>query len=275
MGESSRPSYGLAPPPHKIRAIANEFGTKSVSNLTFKPQVNNLQTYQEYFTNAGGKVSSPVKCSPPSTNSSLLSSLESCRDNFSAYNHYCFKENSIHNSSLKLFNSSFNSSGELNASLGAGDLTNITSSIAIVADGALEERSSSKLWHRRQSQPRGHHSGSDTAELYEPIRSINESQKIDAGLPEVRSGSDYVTVNLIWQLLSLLYPQKIPFWIDPIWSNRSEPQPSNNVLNIRVPELKSSHNVIPTMLLSPYTISKNENLKRKLFNFDNHDRKIS
>ncbi|ALC40415.1 CG17018 [Drosophila busckii] len=70
---------------------------------------------------------------------------------------------------------------------------------------------------------------------------------------------------------------KLPFWIDPIWSNQQQhqqqQQPRQNLLNIRLPELKAL-NVLP-MLLSPYTISKHENMKRQLFNFDNHDRKIA
>ncbi|KAH8338906.1 hypothetical protein KR059_006256, partial [Drosophila kikkawai] len=261
LGEHRRPFYSQAPPPYKIRAIVNEIAHETVSSLPFKAEVNNLHTFQE----SGGMMLAPDRHSPPSTNSSSLSSLESCRGTYSLCNNWCYKENSMNDSSLRLFNSSFNSSGELNASLGAGDLTNITSSSAIMADVALDEHSSSKLWNRRQAslyqqpihnqiqvQPRGHHSGSGTTELYESIRSANESQIINTAPPE-----------------------KIPFWIDPIWNNRSEPQPSNNILNIRLPELKSSHNVIPTMLLSPYTISKNENLKRKLFNFDNHDRNIA
>ncbi|XP_020814269.1 uncharacterized protein LOC110188772 isoform X2 [Drosophila serrata] len=254
-------TYSQAPPPLKIRALGSDFAPGFVSNLSFKAEVNNLQTYQE----SGGLMLAPNKSSPPSTNSSLLSSLESCRSNYSLYSNWFNKEKSMHDSSLKLFNSSFNSSGDLNASLGAGDLTNITSSTAIMADAALDERSSSKLWHRRQASlykqpiqnqlqahPLGHHSEIDTGELYESIKSLNESQNLNTAPPE-----------------------KIPFWIDPIWSNRFEPYPNNNILNIRLPELKSSHKVIPTMLLSPYTISKNENLKRKLFNFDNHDRNIA
>ncbi|KAH8251987.1 hypothetical protein KR032_001793, partial [Drosophila birchii] len=257
LAEQSRPLYSQAPPPHKTPAIGNDFATGSRSSLSFKTE----ETYQE----SGGIMLAPNRSSPPSTNSSLLSSIESCRSNYSLCNKWCYRENSMHDWSLQLFNSSFNSSSELNASLGAGDLTNITSSTAIIADVSVDERSSLKLWHRRQAslyqqpienqfqgQPRSSHSGSGTSELYESIKSVNESQNLNTGPPE-----------------------KIPFWIDPIWTNRSEPHPRNNILNIRLPELKSSHNVIPTMILSPYTISKNENLKRKLFNFDNHDRKIA
>lgn len=49
--------------------------------------------------------------------------------------------------SLHLFNSSFNSSGELNASLGAGDLTNISLGTGIAVDTSNEP---SELWRRRQ-----------------------------------------------------------------------------------------------------------------------------
>ncbi|XP_053961147.1 uncharacterized protein LOC128865143 isoform X1 [Anastrepha ludens] len=67
----------------------------------------------------------------------------------------------------------------------------------------------------------------------------------------------------------------MPFWIDPIWAhNPTEDAASQNaLLNIKLPELKS-FNVLP-MVLSPYTLSKAENMKQKLFNFENHDRKIA
>ncbi|XP_022223062.2 meiosis regulator and mRNA stability factor 1 isoform X2 [Drosophila obscura] len=262
LGEHNRPPPAQAPPPHKTRAIANEYANSvsSTSNASFKPQVNSFQNYQEQYTTT-------TKCSPPSANSSLLNSFGSSAGNLSLYNSCCNKENSL-NSSLQLFNSSFNSSGDLNVSLGAGDLTNITSST--IMPGTLHAHSSGKLWHRRQAsfypqqmqpplQPSVmQHSVNASGDLYDlvsytvaPIGSIFESANPDTHPAE-----------------------KLPYWIDPIWSNQSEQkQPNQNVLNIRLPELKSL-NVLP-MLLSPYTISKNENMKRQLFNFDNHDRKIA
>ncbi|XP_067620766.1 uncharacterized protein Marf1 [Eurosta solidaginis] len=67
----------------------------------------------------------------------------------------------------------------------------------------------------------------------------------------------------------------MPYWIDPIWSqNKPESESAKGVvLPIKIPELKS-FNVVP-MVLSPYTLSKIENLKQQVFNFDNHDRKIA
>ncbi|KAL9929562.1 meiosis regulator and mRNA stability factor 1-like protein isoform 1-T3 [Glossina fuscipes fuscipes] len=69
-----------------------------------------------------------------------------------------------------------------------------------------------------------------------------------------------------------------PFWIDPIWTNNnnnnnnSAERPPNDLLNIRLPELRAL-NVLP-MLLSPYSISKIENMKQ-VFNFESYDRKIA
>ncbi|SPP85562.1 blast:Meiosis arrest female protein 1 [Drosophila guanche] len=268
LGEHNRPPPAQAPPPHKTRAIANEYANSvaSASNASFKPQVKSYLNYQEQYTAA-------TKCSPPpSASSSLLNSFgSSAGSNLSLCSGCCNKENSL-NSSLQLFNSSFNSTGELNGSLGAGDLTNITSSTAIMPGTPHAQPSPGKLWHRRQAsfyqqqmqpplQPHsfGQNSGSASGDLYDlvgctaaPIASIYESANPDANTAE-----------------------KLPFWIDPIWSNQSEQQQTHqNVLNIRLPELKSL-NVLPTMLLSPYTLSKNENMKRQLFNFDNHDRKIA
>ncbi|XP_017475841.1 PREDICTED: uncharacterized protein LOC108366075 [Rhagoletis zephyria] len=67
----------------------------------------------------------------------------------------------------------------------------------------------------------------------------------------------------------------MPFWIDPIWSHNTADHEAgqNALLNIKLPELKN-FNVLP-MVLSPYTLSKAENMKQKVFNFDNHDRKIA
>ena len=85
----------------------------------------------------------------------------------------------------------------------------------------------------------------------------------------------------------------MPFWIDPIWTNNNNSEkPRDDLvnilnyffyklirftlnslqLNIRLPELKAL-NVLP-MLLSPYSLSKTENMKQA-FNFDSHDRKIA
>ncbi|XP_065358412.1 meiosis regulator and mRNA stability factor 1 [Calliphora vicina] len=67
--------------------------------------------------------------------------------------------------------------------------------------------------------------------------------------------------------------ENMPFWIDPIWTNNNNSEkPKDDLLNIRLPELKAL-NVLP-MLLSPYSLSKTENMKQ-VFNFDSHDRKIA
>lgn len=71
--------------------------------------------------------------------------------------------------------------------------------------------------------------------------------------------------------LVFFFQQRIPFWIDPIWSNKAE-EPNPSIVNVRAEF--SSKNAFP-LLLSPYTISKNENKKRKLLGMHNHDRKIA
>ncbi|XP_011292102.1 meiosis regulator and mRNA stability factor 1 [Musca domestica] len=91
----------------------------------------------------------------------------------------------------------------------------------------------------------------------------------------------YELVNNI-QMCPILYEppkpdtppsENMPFWIDPIWTNNNSNEKSkDDLLNIRLPELKAL-NVLP-MLLSPYSISKTENMKQ-VFNFDSHDRKIA
>ncbi|XP_017152641.1 meiosis regulator and mRNA stability factor 1 [Drosophila miranda] len=259
LGEHNRPPPAQAPPPHKTRKTEYANSVVGASNASFKPQVNSFQNYQEQYN---------TKCSPPSANSSLLNSFGSSAGNLSLCNSCCNKENSL-NTSLQLFNSSFNSSGELNGSLGAGDLTNITSSTAIMP-GTPHAHSSGKLWHRRQASfyPQ---------QMQHPLQPSAVQHSVNA------SGDLYDLVSCTGTSMGSIYesanpdahpPEKLPFWIDPVWSNQSEQQqPNQNVLNIRLPELKSL-NVLP-MLLSPYTISKNENMKRQLFNFDNHDRKIA
>lgn len=65
----------------------------------------------------------------------------------------------------------------------------------------------------------------------------------------------------------------VPFWIDPIWANgNGEKTPTIDSLNINLPEMKSL-NILP-MLMSPYSMSKTENMKQ-MFSFDGFDRKIS
>ncbi|KAH8421208.1 hypothetical protein KR009_000157, partial [Drosophila setifemur] len=257
IGDHNRPSYAQEPPPHKTRAISNEYTNTAITGLnsSFKAQVQNFQANQDHSITIVETLTPPVKCSSPSANSSLLSSFGSVPRNSSLWNSFSNKENSK-NSSFQLLNSSFNSTSELNASLGAGDLTNITSCTAPFGDTSGAQ---TQLWHRRQAhfyhQPMQHQIKPTTTH-----KSSNDS----------KNPFDLVSYN--GKSTESIYKapksetDKLPFWIDPIWSNRSE-QPMQNILNIRLPEIKS-------MILSPYTISKNENMKR-LFNFDNHDRKIA
>ncbi|XP_030377881.1 meiosis regulator and mRNA stability factor 1 [Scaptodrosophila lebanonensis] len=300
LGEHNRPPPTQAPPPNKMRAIANEyinsFNVNTPAGVGFKPQVNSSKNFQHYQENFGaasttGGSMMPQKCSPPfptsnnvchkmqpSANSSTISSnmLNSTSSPNLSLCSSCNKENSL-NSSLNLFNSSLNSSCELNGSL-CSDFA-IASSTAITAPPYGPP---TKLWHRRQTnnyqqQPNPHQlmtgcfdegllmgqsnieSGNTTTDLYDmvslnvaPFSSIYEPPKPDTP-PR----------------------QKLPFWLDPVWSNQTDvpAQAKNSLLNIRLPEIKSL-NVLP-MLLSPYTLSKNENMKRQLFNFENHDRKIA
>ncbi|XP_037959686.1 meiosis regulator and mRNA stability factor 1 [Teleopsis dalmanni] len=64
--------------------------------------------------------------------------------------------------------------------------------------------------------------------------------------------------------------KNIPFWMDPIWSNNEIMRSNNELLNIKLPEMKPFNSV-----LSPYTMSKEFNAKQQLFNFDSRDRKIA
>nr|XP_032293408.1 meiosis regulator and mRNA stability factor 1 isoform X2 [Drosophila virilis] len=155
LGEHNRPPPSQAPPPHKTRAIANEYASSigSVSNnAAHKPQVtiNSFQAYQEHFAAS----SAQVKCSPPSANCSVMSSTmlnSSGTANISLCSSCSNKENSLNSSSHQIFNSSnsnssFNTSCELNSSLCAGD---VASSTAITS--AMPYAHSGKLWYRRQA----------------------------------------------------------------------------------------------------------------------------
>ncbi|KAH8376689.1 hypothetical protein KR093_000896, partial [Drosophila rubida] len=276
LGEHNRPAPAQSPPPHKTRAIANEYAnttSSSLSNTTYKPQVkvNSFQAYQEHFAAAAAPASH--KYSPPSlANCSVMSSTllnssgsasslwSNCSNNkentlntsqpFSAHNSSGYN-NSNNNSNC---NSSFNTSSELNSSLCLGD---VASSTAITA--ATPYDYSSKLWYRRQN-------------------SFSNRQQQQQRQSSLDAGRDLYEADALSTNGSYRPPkyeastsEKLPYWIDPIWSNPLE-EPKQNLLNIRLPELKA-FNVLP-MFLSPYTISKHKNMKRQLFDFDNHDRKI-
>ncbi|KAH8272210.1 hypothetical protein KR018_011740 [Drosophila ironensis] len=235
----------------QLHKTQNSFSQYSLIDEFNSSLQHSLQSYKD-STSATDVRALPVKFSPPSSNSSLLGSFGSENRN---------SLNNKENSSLQLFNSSFNSSGDLNASLGAGDLTNITSHTAVIDSSHVE--SSSKLWNRRHNrfyqkplQDQLQKSGSAIGDLHDLVSTQTESIGANYGPPKPDTPPK----------------DKLPFWIDPIWSNTSE-QPRQNILNIRLPELKANH-VFP-MLLSPYTISKNENIKRQLLNINNHDRKIT
>ncbi|XP_023161530.2 meiosis regulator and mRNA stability factor 1 [Drosophila hydei] len=274
LGEHNRPPPAQAPPPHKTRAIANEYANSigGGCNGAYKPQVsvNSFQAYQE-------QLAANSKCSPPSANSSVLSSTML---NSSLCSNCSNKENLL-NSSQQFFhnsssgsssssNSSFNTSCELNSSLCAAD---VTSSTAITQ--AVPYAQTGKLWYRRQA------SFYQQQQLQQQQQQRQRQQQhMSALLPHhLDSGRDLYDLNVA-PFSSCYEPpkpdtppsEKLPFWIDPIWSNQSQ-QPKQNLLNIRLPELKAL-NVMP-MLLSPYTISKHVNMKRQMFNFDNHDRKIA
>ncbi|XP_013101916.2 meiosis regulator and mRNA stability factor 1 isoform X1 [Stomoxys calcitrans] len=157
----------------------------------------------------------------------------------------------------------------------------------------------SKLWDRRhgnnfyQQQPQ------------QPLMNANANLSGGSGLPQLIMGTAqpqtlsmpsqatvfpamttetsaglYELVNNI-QMCPVLYEppkpdtppsENMPFWIDPIWKNNNNEKPKDDLLNIRLPELKAL-NVLP-MVLSPYSLSKTENMKQ-VFNFESHDRKIA
>ncbi|XP_043063818.1 LOW QUALITY PROTEIN: meiosis regulator and mRNA stability factor 1 [Drosophila ficusphila] len=200
----------------KRLGITNSYSSNANPLCNFDRQGN---MFPAYFGNNGDLIQ------PQRINSSLLNSCgKTVGKNVAVRNTQALTHRQI-------FDGSFNSSGELNASLVLSDLTNISSSTAITADISLEQ-SSSKLWCRRQP-------------------GFNEQSNNQTPKPDTCT------------------KEKLPFWIDPIWTARSEHQTEN----IKIAELKAK-NIFP-MLLSPYTISKNENLRRQLFHFDNHDRKIA
>uniref|UniRef100_A0A6P4EIX2 Meiosis arrest female protein 1 n=1 Tax=Drosophila rhopaloa TaxID=1041015 RepID=A0A6P4EIX2_DRORH len=244
---------------HRSLPMTNDYSDSVVNACNLSTQLNNFQSCEDLFATEKGLLPPQPNSFFARANSSLLNSSGSHLESGSLCNS-CFNKESSVNSSNQLFNSSFNSSDELNASLGAGDLTHITSSTAITAE-TLCGQSSSKLWHRRNAS---------FYKLY-PTMLIHS----------VGGNDDFCNVvNCVPLEASIHEPpktktpiiEKLPFWNDPIWSARSE-HLSHNIFNIRLPELKT--NTMCPMILSPYTISKNENLKRQLFNFDNHDRKIA
>ncbi|XP_016949240.2 uncharacterized protein LOC108023981 isoform X2 [Drosophila biarmipes] len=233
-------------PPTKAQEMAKKYTNnfKPVCNLKFQGPQDNIVSDKSI-------ISPPAYCFPPRTNISFLNSYEPALEDGSICYIDCNKENSI-NSSLQLFSSSLNSSNELNTSLGLEDVNNITAITAIPADTSYKQ--SCKLWRRRQTS----------------FFQLNSTK-----LPSLDGSTDgSYNMGSIYEPPKPDTPrtEKIPFWIDPVWNERSE-YVKPNIFNIRLPGLKT-YNVFPKSL-SPYTISKNENLKRQLFNFDNHDRKIA
>ncbi|XP_055908244.1 meiosis regulator and mRNA stability factor 1 [Eupeodes corollae] len=158
------------------------------------------------------------------------------------------KENSFNNSGFNVsFNSSLNSLSDPNTSMGS---VNGTTPVGF-----------SKLWDRR----RGNYYNSTT---------------VNANHTEQANCVFEMTANM--QMCPVYEPPKpdtppsdnMPFWIDPIWANiNGEKPPKINPLNIKLQQFKA-FNISP-MILSPYTLSKTENMKHQMFNFDNHDRNIA
>ncbi|KAH8263710.1 hypothetical protein KR044_012743, partial [Drosophila immigrans] len=268
LGEHNRPAPAQSPPPHKTRAIASEYAN-SVSNAAYKPQVkvNSFQAYQEHFAAAAAPTTH--KYSPPSVancsvmSSTLLNSSGSASSLWSNCSNN--KENvlntsqqfSSHNSSgYNNSNNSFNTSSELN-----GSLCDVASSTAITT--ATPYDYSSKLWYRRQNSFNNRQQQQQQQSQQQQSTQQQQQQQQQRQQQQHQTSLDAGR--------DLYDSDKLPYWIDPIWSNPLE-EPKQNLLNIRLPELKA-FNVLP-MFLSPYTISKHKNMKRQLFDFDNHDRKI-
>ncbi|XP_034100773.1 meiosis regulator and mRNA stability factor 1 [Drosophila albomicans] len=283
LGEHNRPAPAQSPPPHKTRAIASEYANavnSSLNNTAYKPQVkvNSFQAYQEHF--AAVAVPTTHKYSPPSlANCSVMSStlLNSSGSASSLWSNCSNNKENVLNTSQQFSsnnssgynnssNSSFNTSSDLNSSLCLGD---VASSTAITA--ATPYDYSSKLWYRRQYSFSNRQQQQLQQQQQQQQRQQPHQTSLDAGRDLYDSDVLSTSGSYKPPKYDASTSEKLPYWIDPIWSNPLE-EPKQNLLNIRLPELKA-FNVLP-MFLSPYTISKHKNMKRQLFDFDNHDRKI-
>lgn len=275
LGEHNRPPL-IQSASHKTRAVDNEYAS-SVRNVAYKSRVigNSFLSYQERFAAAAP----PTKCSPPGLancsvmSSTLLNSSDSTSNSGSGFWNSCTnKENSLnssqqclYNSSCNISNCSFNTSSELNGSLCVGD---VTSSTAITS--ATPYDNFNKLWYRRQTSFGNHQQQEELEQRKQQQSTLMKHQKSMDAKRDLYDG-DVKTTSGVFDPVKYGTSEKLPYWIDPIWSNQLQ-EPNQNLLNIRLAELKA-FNVLP-MILSPYTISKHKNMKRQLFNFDNHDRKI-
>ncbi|XP_017085652.2 meiosis regulator and mRNA stability factor 1 [Drosophila eugracilis] len=215
--------------PQKYRAIADNYSNEVSFVSNYQTEKKMFTTYKEQFLN-----------------SPLPNTFDSAHRNKSISNRDYGKVSSI-NAPRLFLDGSLNSSGEGNTSLSARNLTNISLSTDIRQATSCEQ--SSKLWSRRQTI----------------VYKLNhtESPNLDSRIKGHLNSCIILPIGSVYGQPNPNSPtiEKLPFWIDPIWSERTEKH---------IPDLENFQK-----LLSPYTISKNENLKRQFFDFDNHDRKIS
>ncbi|XP_055853020.1 meiosis regulator and mRNA stability factor 1 isoform X2 [Episyrphus balteatus] len=218
-----------------------------------QPMMANNSNINNNNNNSGGNMSNTTttttnsnSCFNTSSNSSNFNNILNTTATSSSN-----KENSFNNSAFNVsFNSSMNSLSDPNTSMGS------------VNGGTPAAIGFSKLWDRR----RGNYYNSTT---------------VNANTEQANSCIFEMT-NVNMQMCPVYEPPKpdtppsdnMPFWIDPIWANSNgEKPPKINPLNIKLAQLKA-FNISP-MILSPYTLSKTENMKQQMFSFDNHDRKIA
>lgn len=113
--------------------------------ISLNKQIDEFQSNKNNFVNNVIAFPPSEKSSLSITDLSLINSIGSGQGNSSFGDSMDINDNFL-NSSLKLFNSSFNSSVNFDASLGAGDLTKIVSNDP-KTDNSYEE-TSPKLWRR-------------------------------------------------------------------------------------------------------------------------------
>ncbi|XP_075149215.1 meiosis regulator and mRNA stability factor 1-like protein [Haematobia irritans] len=287
--------------------------SNSSSNLSANFRANNSSSFYHQTSKSLPSTTSSSYCSKSysassntynnSNNSSIYSTASQSSNNMMNSSGSYNKENSFNSSFI--FNNSFSTSSntsatycDLNSSMNSlvntmGCISQPPPTLHITNSIHLNQSMpsvypTSKLWDRRhgnnfyQQQQQSAINANAGSVLPPLIMAPAPSQTLSMTAPvtsEATSGL-YDLVNNI-QMCPMLYEppkpdtppsENMPFWIDPIWKNNSNEKPKDDLLNIRLPELKAL-NVLP-MLLSPYSLSKTENMKQ-VFNFESHDRKIA
>uniref|UniRef100_A0A1A9W5J8 HTH OST-type domain-containing protein n=1 Tax=Glossina brevipalpis TaxID=37001 RepID=A0A1A9W5J8_9MUSC len=290
------------PPPVKTRALSNDTN-----------QPNYSYSQQAYNSNQLSLNVNSINTSNTQNNLSSSSSAYSMESNAldTSYTASIGKENSSSSSSA-ILNNSFNGGNQSFAScFSSSDNSNLSNtnlpslllpvspsvpSSLVLADQTIHSQqqyhpyypqvfySSTKLYNRRNNssfyQQQIPKFLPNNVTPLGSATNINDFNPMACGETMDASTGFYELVNNM-RMYPMYEPPKpdtppsanTPFWIDPIWTNNTNAEkPSNDLLNIRLPDLRAL-NVLP-MLLSPYSISKIENMK-KIFNFESQDRKIA